>query len=88
MAEYPVKVTLAELRQLFDALEIESKVREGSISQREFWEGKGGRSRVVEYILTNRWILAIAHQWRMPGGVWSKPDPKWLHVDSVTLYVR
>lgn len=88
MAAYPVEVTHVELRQLFDALQIEAKVREGSISQREYWVAERRPSRVVEYILPNRWILGIAHQWRRSGGVWSKPDPKWLHVDNVTLYVR
>ncbi len=87
MAAYPVKMTVAELRQLFEALQIEAKAKDGTISQRDFWVGRRGASRVVEYILPNRWMLAIAHQWRRPTGAWSKPDPKWLHVDNVTLYV-
>lgn len=83
----PTKVTAAELRQLFDALSIEAKVNQGLLGQVEFWVGRRGSSRVVEYVLPNNWKLARAHQWLKPDRSWSKPDPKWLHIEDVTLYV-
>jgi hypothetical protein len=82
-----VQVPRSELRALFQALEIELKAQEGFLDRVVLWEAKYRLgSQIVQYKLSNDWVLAIAHRWRDYRQQWSTPDPKAILIDDVKLY--
>jgi hypothetical protein len=82
-----VQVPRSELRALFQALKIELKAQEGFLDRVVLWEAKYRLgSQIVQYKLSNGWVLAIAHRWRDYRQQWSTPDPKAVLIDDVKLY--
>ena len=83
-----------ELRDIFNALEIARKGREGFLTRKRGWTGTRrpehlpprSRSIMWLYYMPNRWLLAIAHVYLARGGqVIGEPDPKQLRIDQLVL---
>lgn len=84
---------MRELRDLFNALEIARKGRQGRLIRQVSWTGSrrpahlpvGSRSRTwVYYIPNSDRVVAIAHVYLARGGqVIGEPDPKMLHIGQV-----
>ena len=89
-----LNIPARELRDIFNALEIARKGREGLLIRRRTWTGtrrprhlsSGSRSVMWGYYMPNGWLLAIAHVYLARGGqVISEPDPKEISIDQLVL---
>ena len=89
-----LNVPARELRDLFNALEIARKGREGFLTRRRTWTGTrrpphlppGTRSVMWAYYMPNGWLLAMAHVYLARGGqVIGEPDPKEIWIDQLVL---
>ena len=87
-------VPVRELRDIFNALEIARKGREGFLTRRRAWTGTrrpdhlppGSRSVLWAYYMPNGWLLAMAHVYLGRGGqVIGEPDPKVIRIDDLVL---
>ncbi|MBI2872904.1 MAG: hypothetical protein HYY00_06950 [Chloroflexi bacterium] len=85
------------MRQLFDAMQIFDKVREGYFSARLFWQSKGtpshlergSASQMWEYVSPRGIVFARVHEYRdSRGNIIGRPDPKYFRIDQVTLFVQ
>ena len=90
-----IYVSARELRDIFNALEIARKGRDGTLERRIAWAGTrrprhapvGTRSRIWHYYLPhNGWRLAVAHVYIERGGrAIGQPDPKEIKIDELAI---
>ena len=87
-------VPARELRDIFNALEIARKGRQGFLTRKRGWTGTrrpahlpvGSRSVLWLYYMPNGWLPATAHVYLARGGqVIGEPDPKELRIDQLVL---
>jgi len=87
-----VELPVEEMKQLFNALEIAKKGREGVLQRKPEWTGQrrprhlrvGSRSKTWSYTVPhNGWKLAIAHIYLERGIPRGAPDPKVMWIDEV-----
>ena len=85
------------LRQLFNALAIAEKARDGYFTTRLIWQGRripqhlalGSISQMWEYVNREGRPFAKAHQYRDPSNrPIGLPDPKYLRIDDVILFAH
>lgn len=90
-----VYITRAELRQRFNELRVDERIRRGEVSTRVLVSSpappglpfpEGTQSQRIAFIDATGRQFAVAHQYRKPDGTLAgsgRPDPKELLVDDM-----
>jgi hypothetical protein len=90
-----IRLSQQELREIFNAMEVAKKGREGFLIRRAVWHGNrrpkhlpvGSLSTTwYYYVASNNWPLAMTHTYILRGGTpVGEPDPKEIRIDEVVL---